>query len=84
MERRASVFAFAHAWTTIQGSLPARCGHSAQRYGPRVDMIFTELARTIVEWIDERSGRVAAWVATIGRVVVLTVGIVAPAFYLLG
>ncbi len=47
-------------------------------------MIFTELARTIVEWVDERFGRPAAWLVAIGSVAMLTIGIVAAAIYVLG
>jgi hypothetical protein len=41
------------------------------------------LAEAMIEWIDDRFGRPAAWTAAIGAVLVLTVGTIAVGVLLL-
>ena len=47
-------------------------------------MLLTGLAKDAIEWVDERFGRVAAWLVAVGSVIGLIGGAVLVASCLLG
>ena len=48
-------------------------------YASHMDGLFGGLAEDVIEWVDDRYGRTAAWVVGIFAVLALTVGALAIA-----
>ena len=49
-----------------------------------MDVFMTFIAEDVVGWIDDRFGRVAAWIVSILAVLALTAGAITGAVYLMG
>jgi len=49
-----------------------------------MDVFMTFIVEDVVGWIDDRFGRVAAWIVSILAVLALTVGAITGAVYLIG
>ena len=48
-----------------------------------MDVLLVELAENVIEWVDDRFGRTAAWLAGVLAVLALTGGALATALALL-
>ena len=49
-----------------------------------MDVFMTFIAEHVVGWIEDRFGRMAAWIVSILAVLALTVGAITVAVYLMG